>query len=149
MIAKKHRTIKWLIWGAIFLMVIADRVTKYFFIQRDTFLQKDYLNEFIAFDIKIPYVVIIFVSAIIVILLVKEIYTAFEKEKYIMGYLIAGVLVGGLSNLIDRIIYGGVIDYIDIIPYFPVFNLADVLITLSVVGIFFQITNKTHIPHGD
>lgn len=40
------------------------------------------------------------------------------------------ILVGGLSNLLDRVIHGGVVDYI-FFPIIPSFNLADLAITLG------------------
>jgi len=42
------------------------------------------------------------------------------------------ILVGALSNLLDRLQYGVVIDYISI-PVFTAFNLADVMILVGVI----------------
>ena len=51
------------------------------------------------------------------------------------------VLVGGTSNLMDRLIYGGVIDFIHI-SYgkysFPIFNFSDVYIILGVCFMFYN-----------
>jgi len=40
------------------------------------------------------------------------------------------ILVGGLSNLLDRIFHGGVVDYL-YLPIIPSFNLADLAITIG------------------
>lgn len=54
------------------------------------------------------------------------------------------IVAGGLSNLFDRVFYGGVIDYFQLYN-FPIFNMADLLLTLGVLllcwELFFQ--NKT------
>ncbi|CAN5123674.1 signal peptidase II [soil metagenome] len=60
-------------------------------------------------------------------------YGAILQRKPIMGYLL--ILVGAVSNFIDRIIYGGVIDFI-VLNYghwsWPAFNIADALILLGI-----------------
>jgi signal peptidase II len=40
------------------------------------------------------------------------------------------ILIGALSNILDRIIFGHIIDYVDF-GWFPVFNIADACITLG------------------
>ena len=66
----------------------------------------------------------------------------------------AGILGGGLGNLLDRIFFGGVTDYINLLPIrFPIFNFADICITLSVGALVWQIlfdrtTEKTEEHHG-
>ncbi|MCX6816471.1 MAG: signal peptidase II [Candidatus Beckwithbacteria bacterium] len=47
------------------------------------------------------------------------------------------ILVGGLSNLIDRIRFGGVVDYISI-GWWPSFNLADCFILAGVVILLYS-----------
>lgn len=43
-----------------------------------------------------------------------------------------GIIIGALSNFIDRLKYGYVVDYLDL-KWFTVFNLADVLISISTI----------------
>lgn len=45
------------------------------------------------------------------------------------------VVLGSLSNLLDRFIYKAVIDYIHI-SIIPVFNIADVMITVGIIYLF-------------
>ena len=44
------------------------------------------------------------------------------------------IIIGAISNILDRIFFSHVIDYIDF-SFFPVFNLADACITLGAVCI--------------
>jgi len=44
------------------------------------------------------------------------------------------IIIGAISNILDRIFFGHVIDYIDF-SFFPVFNLGDACITLGAVCI--------------
>ena len=47
------------------------------------------------------------------------------------------LIAGGLSNLWERIKVGCVVDYLTL-PFIPTFNLADVMLTVGVVGIFWN-----------
>jgi signal peptidase II len=42
------------------------------------------------------------------------------------------VLVGGISNLVDRLVLGCVRDF-SVVPWFPAFNLGDVYLTVGTV----------------
>ena len=44
------------------------------------------------------------------------------------------MIIGAISNLMDRIQYGGVIDFISV-PYFTVLNLSDIYISIGVVWV--------------
>jgi len=49
------------------------------------------------------------------------------------------VLVGGVSNLLDRLFYGAVIDFVAF-PFIPLFNnLADCFITLGILLVFIDL----------
>ncbi len=52
------------------------------------------------------------------------------------------IIIGGLSNIIDRIIYGYVVDFINL-GFFPVFNLADFSISLGFALILIRVL-KNH-----
>ncbi|MDO8566396.1 MAG: signal peptidase II [Candidatus Moranbacteria bacterium] len=47
------------------------------------------------------------------------------------------IFSGGLANLLERFFFGCITDYI-VLPFFPVFNIADVLLTISVLGILWS-----------
>lgn len=45
---------------------------------------------------------------------------------------LSGIIIGALSNFLDRLKYGYVVDYLDL-KWFTVFNLADALISISTI----------------
>lgn len=47
------------------------------------------------------------------------------------------IVSGGAGNLLERGLFGCIMDYIAL-PFFPVFNIADILLTIGVLGIFFN-----------
>lgn len=51
------------------------------------------------------------------------------------------VLGGGISNLLDRFQYRGVVDYLDL-KILPVFNLADIMITIGMIVIIWEILHR-------
>lgn len=50
------------------------------------------------------------------------------------------IMSGGLGNILERELFGCIMDYIALpgLSFFPVFNLADILLTIGVLGIFFN-----------
>ena len=64
----------------------------------------------------------------------------YQSKQSIIGELL--IVVGSVSNIIDRILYGGVIDFI-LLSYnswsWPVFNVADICIVL---GVFYMIVQS-------
>lgn len=55
------------------------------------------------------------------------------SEKMLL-FSTAGVVAGGIGNLIDRLVFGFVIDFLDF-AYWPAFNVADICVTAGVVGL--------------
>ena len=137
------RTVEWLLWGAIFLLVAFDRLIKFRFTQSDVFLENDYVNEFIAFGIPIPPLAIVVIIILVLLWLGMLAHEALKKGKRIQSALMVGLIAGGVSNAVDRFLYGGVVDYIATVSWFPVFNLADTLITASVAGIALELFFST------
>ncbi len=86
---------------------------------------KYFPNRFFVFGL--PSSPIVIVSASIIILgLVIFLWRRTRHPALIL------IIIGGASNVFDRLVYGGVIDYIFIIPFAP-FNLADGLIVIGIV----------------
>jgi signal peptidase II len=88
-------------------------------------------NFNIAFSLPIsgPILNIIIVT-IILGLLFYLIYLIKHKYSNIIIISLFALILGALSNALDRLIYGYVIDYLDVLN-FTVLNIADILITLS------------------
>ncbi len=88
-------------------------------------------NTALAFSIQIPFQLILFLNATILILLAVFLAKKlnFSKKLAIFTYTI--LLAGAFSNLYERLTLGYVTDFIAFAT-FPVFNLADSFITISV-----------------
>jgi len=78
---------------------------------------------------------------------------------YIIGEYLSGVdisaelfvLVGGVSNVIDRFLYGGVIDFIDLYIgnyHWYTFNLADAYIVMGIIFIVLRSITHGYIRKG-
>lgn len=61
-----------------------------------------------------------------------------KKLKTIEFVSLLGIIIGALSNLMDRFCYGFVIDYLDL-KWFTIFNLADVMISVGSLILFFYL----------
>ena len=139
MIAKNNRTTEWLVWGAILLLFVSDRVIKFIKVDNETAV----INEFSAFSIPISNDIVSLITIIVIMWLIKEIVVVYKKESYLLSILLVGIVAGGLSNLIDRIYYDGVVDYIILFSWFPIFNIADLLISFSVIAVGLYIYSKS------
>ena len=122
-------------------LFIVDRLTKLYFLKNSSLpggwgeFFSLYFNPDIAFSIPVS----IFIIYPIVILVIVGLIFAWckkFKQKHILHWPISLILIGAISNLVDRINYGAVIDFISV-PYFSVFNLSDVYITAGVIWILY------------
>jgi signal peptidase II len=91
-------------------------------------------NRGATFGLHVPYIDII--SLIVLLIL------SFYAYRYPSCGL-SLILLGGFSNVLDRLVYGYVIDYLHI-PFLPIvghtyFNLADVMIDVGVILLAWQI----------
>lgn len=71
--------------------------------------------------------------AVVFSALIYAIYTSVHNQHIVEFSCIVFVLVGAVSNLIDRIMYGGVIDFVSL-SIGNVFNIADVYIVAGIIG---------------
>lgn len=133
-----NKKIKIIIIGIVLLTI--DQVTKSLIIDKSYTIIPNILNftytqnNGIAFGMGMNRNIVIIISIILLlaflVLLVKNI------NKISIGKTISLLLiiVGGISNIIDRIFRNYVIDFIDVnIFSFPKFNLADIYIVLGVI----------------
>lgn len=126
----------------VFILFIADRILKYYFIENpaglsggvfisgwlDFQLEKNYG---IAFGLPVGGWALMLVVIIIIFILVGYLIKSWQKNDSLMILALALIIGGAVSNLIDRLRFGFVIDYIDV-PWFTIFNLADIMITVGV-----------------
>lgn len=106
-----------------------------------------YRNDGIGFGLTfIPYAAIIAFVTLSIALLSFWLVHAIGKQETKIIWGVSLVLVGAVSNLIDRLAYGHVIDYLKLFGW-PVFNLADVLIICGVLMIFVQWFKKDRIKN--
>ena len=91
-------------------------------------------NYNIAFSLPLGGTVLNFVIILIIIGLLYYLLALLKKQEYSKTGCLIFLILGAISNLIDRFNYGYVIDYFDL-KYFTVFNLADVMIVGGVIGL--------------
>ncbi|HKK54137.1 MAG TPA: signal peptidase II [Patescibacteria group bacterium] len=88
-------------------------------------------NFNIAFSLPVSGMILnIIIVSIIIGLIFYLIYLIKHKYSHIVIIALFALILGALSNALDRLIYGYVIDYLDILN-FTVLNIADILISSS------------------
>lgn len=122
--------------GLVFFLL--DRALKYLFYYHkisDSFFLSYTENPGIAFGLQVPKNLEIFFYISIGFILVYLIYLLSLSTKHnhqLTAFSIWLIILGAISNIIDRIRFGFVIDYINF-HFWPVFNLADTIIVVGVV----------------
>jgi len=130
------------------VLVICDRLSKLYFIKNPSkVIGGDFFSSLIQLDLQInrgvafgwlwsrPLVISLTIVALII--LISLLVITAKQKKAIDFSLYCFLFAGAVSNLYDRLKYGYVIDYIDV-PWFTIFNIADILITLSIIGLVIQ-----------
>lgn len=143
----------WINIVGIGLLLVDQLIKKYFIENPSTSFGGDFFygilkfnfaeNYGIAFGIGLNNIIIlilIFIALIVIIHALIKAYTESEKDLFLLIALTI-IFAGAVSNLIDRFTHGFVIDYIDL-KYFTVFNLADVMISVGVVILLFNLLLK-------
>lgn len=138
-----------IIYFSCLILFIIDRITKYISLNTlserrvyffDFIGLEHQLNNGIAFSIKIPLFIILSTTFLIIFFLIYNVLQKIQCREHSKVFLFLLIIIGAMSNLIDRFLYGGVIDFIKI-WIFPVFNLADAYITISII-LYILIGNK-------
>lgn len=123
------------------LLFLVDRLTKGYFLGHTNEVIQIWpnwlwlqftLNEQMA--LSLPLFPILYYTGVSVILLVLSwlIVLNWQRRHDVVVTLIGCIMVGALSNLLDRLLYGGVIDFI-VVRFGSVFNVADMIIVGAVV----------------
>ena len=89
-------------------------------------------NYNIALSLPLHRTLIMFLAVILTMLVVYYFLLFLKKEEVISAFCMLLIVLGAISNLVDRILYGFVIDYFDI-KFFSVLNFADVMISTGVL----------------
>ena len=139
-------------------LIFFDLITKYL-IQDNLFLNQSIkINEYfdlvyvqnfgVSFGLFSGYVShwILILIALIVVILIFYLFIKSDKQLEKLAYFF--VIIGALSNIIDRLINSFVVDFILLHYenfYWPAFNLADIYITIGIIMLImsFFIKSKT------
>ena len=141
------KKIAWLIAGAIFFII--DRYLKNLAITADkshnllgNILTFNFIPNYnIAFSLPLRGPWLIVTIGLIIVAITA--YLVLVKLKPLEKVAFSLILLGAISNLIDRLQYGYVIDYFDL-KWFTIFNLADILITVGTIFLIFSLFKKSH-----
>ncbi len=100
-----------------------------------------YQNRGIAFGIPLPTWFFFISFGVIMLILVYFFYQYFQKKLAVPLLALSAILLGAISNAIDRLRFGYVIDYLNL-NFWPVFNLADILVVGGVIVLFCTLTRE-------
>jgi signal peptidase II len=128
-------------------LIILDRLSKWFILSCPDFYQGDFIElklfrnpnlYFISFNSTVFY----FLIGVVMLLLLFFFFRSWQRKDFLLTVGFSLIILGGLSNLFDRIIFGYVIDWfrISILPI-SIFNIADLMIiggTITLIGKFFR-----------
>ncbi|RJQ34006.1 signal peptidase II [Candidatus Parcubacteria bacterium] len=122
---------------SLIIFFVADRLSKFFIVNKTP----DFLGGFISFELNenlafsLPMMdYILYPLVLIVIVIVVNLWLKAYQNKNILIWPWGLLIIGAVSNLLDRFQYGGVVDFINV-PYFTVFNISDIYISIAVVWI--------------
>lgn len=102
-----------------------------------------WLNQNFLFGIlptKIWWLILIFIGWFVLFLVG---FFWWQKKYFNFIFWLGLIIIGGYSNLFDRVFYHGVVDYLSVLIW-PVFNLADVYIVTGVIALMYLIFKKDY-----
>lgn len=133
---------KWLLGSGLAVVAfVIDRLTKVYFVEQpDSVIVltpawlwlRLHLNTGMAFSLPLFPIVYYSVVSVVIMGLLFRLVQAVQQRHLAEYTIIIFILIGAISNIIDRIYYGGVVDFIAT-RLGNVFNLSDVYIVLAVV----------------
>ncbi|HOZ36456.1 MAG TPA: signal peptidase II [bacterium] len=129
---------KWLVLLVGLIFFIVDRYLKYFFLSQPSrppiFIFHLWTNQNLAFGLPLSWGLrpIFYFFLVLIILIISGLFLrAWRRSLIFQSFALWFVLLGAISNTLDRFKYNAVIDFID--PgLLSIFNLADIMITLGV-----------------
>ncbi len=132
-----------IIFFSLVLMAL-DRLSKWFVLDHPNLYESDLIKlelfknpklYFWAVNSVFLYIIMGAVSLLLIFLLIKT----WHKQNFLLTTGLSLIILGGLSNLFDRIIFGYVIDWIRVF-FLPIsiFNIADIMIMGGLVCILIK-----------
>lgn len=122
----------------ILIFFICDRVLKYLAISGRIFFYK---NTGIAFSIRINIPLLLYsFTTLFIIIIIWHLIKSIKKNRASLITIYWLLILGTLSNLIDRIKFGFIIDYLNF--YFFYNNIADIMIIVSIALLISCLLNK-------
>lgn len=132
------------------VLLVIDQLTKYWAITKlkdnepiaiiKNVLELNYLeNRGSAFGmLQNQKVFILFVGFVFMALILYFLIKLPDDKKYNLLYILfAGIIAGGIGNMIDRFRFDFVVDFISfVLIHFPIFNVADCYIVVCVILLF-------------
>ena len=118
-------------------LIVLDRLTKYFALNSSQLFKNPKLY-FISFNSTLLY----FLIGATLFLLLFFFFRSWQKNNFLLMIGFSLIILGGLSNLFDRIIFGYVIDWLRVF-FLPIsiFNIADLMIVggiITLIGILIK-----------
>jgi len=119
-------------------LIILDRFSKWLVLD-STLLFKNPKLYFISFDSASLY----FLIGAVIILLCFLFFKSWQKRDFLLMMGFSLIILGGLSNLFDRIYFGYVIDWIRVF-FLPIsiFNIADLMIIGGILCLIFHLVKS-------
>lgn len=121
-----------------FSLLVFDRLSKKFFLKnpdlfKSNFIQLQLKKNSGLYFFNLDQEILIPFSAFIILFLSIFLFKSWKKKDWFSVGSLLLILLGGLSNLYDRLVFGYVIDWlwIFLVPI-SVFNLADLMITVGI-----------------
>jgi signal peptidase II len=131
-----------IVMGAVFFIVL-DRLLKLLAVNGVKFdilgdiLKFNFVKNFnIAFSLPLGGDFLVWFILVVIIGLLYNFVYLYKKQEYLLSSFLMMIVLGAISNVLDRIKYGFVIDYLDL-KYFTVFNISDFLIVFGVILLLF------------
>jgi signal peptidase II len=104
-------------------------------------------NYYIAFSLPLTGIILNILIVFIIVFLIYFWLTLIKKNQINVASLLTFLILGAISNMLDRFKYGYVIDYFDL-KWFTVFNVADMMIVISLVFLIYRTQKNKNIMNN-
>jgi len=130
-------------------LIILDRFSKWFILNCPDFYRGDFIEIKLFKNPNLYFVhpdsnQFYFLIGVVLLLLLFLFFRSWQKKDFLLMSGFSLIILGGLSNFLDRIIFGYVIDWIRVF-FLPIsiFNIADIMIAGGILCLIFCLI-KSH-----